>query len=140
MVANNPSVCAVAQVLRWTDRKLDDVVLLSLGTGLNPRAITGSVDWGWGQWALELKLARPHYDLPIIQLMLEGSVDLARYQCQQLLGERFLRLDPKLPRPVEIDAVYETELLEQVADDTDLGAAGDWVDRVFPEVRVAAGV
>jgi patatin-like phospholipase/acyl hydrolase len=140
VVANNPSVCAVAQALRWTDHGLGDLVVLSLGTGLNPRSVPGRrVRWGWGQWALELKAERPYYELPLIHLMLEGGVDLARYQCEQLLGERFLRCDPALPRPVEIDAVYEMDLLEEVAAGYDLALVVGWLDRAFQGAPVGRG-
>ena len=97
VVAGNPSVCALAQALHRATggNKLEDIVLLSIGTGHNPRYLKGQdKDWGLAQWA-------PH----LVSLMLEGSTSLADYQCRQILGPRYFRLDPRLPEPIEMDEV-----------------------------------
>ena len=94
--ASNPSMCALAQT---QDRRypptpsLDDVLLLSLGTGKSLQYIKGaSHDWGYAQWIK-----------PLISLMLEGTAGIADYQCKQTLGERYHRLAPVFPAGVTID-------------------------------------
>lgn len=88
--ANNPSMCALAQVLdeRWKGRKtVDDVVMISIGTGTALSCVRGQVhDWGSAQWVR-----------PLIELMLDGVTGIADYQCAGLLGRRYRRLGPYFP-------------------------------------------
>ena len=95
VIANNPSMVALAQALNpdTGGQKAEDVRLLSIGTGDRLRFIRGQThDWGFVQWAM-----------PLAQLIVEGPTDTARYECEQLLGERFHRLDAPLERAIELD-------------------------------------
>jgi patatin-like phospholipase/acyl hydrolase len=119
VVAGNPSVCALAQALHFPTggQVLDDVLLLSVGTGHNPRYLdVGDEDWGLAQWAPVL-----------VNLMLEGGTDLADYQCRQFLGERYKRLNPLLPEPVGMDRVDKIPLMQKVAEGYDLREAIAWL-------------
>jgi patatin-like phospholipase/acyl hydrolase len=123
VVACNPSICALAQALDPAAgaKKLEQVVLLSMGTGLNPKYLdTTDGDWGLAQWA-------PH----LVSLMLEGSADLANYQCHQLLRERYLRLNPILPYAIEMDQVDQMPKMIEVASQYDLSSAQEWLERYF---------
>jgi len=123
IVANNPSVCALAQALHLPtgSQTLEDIVLLSAGTGINPRFLAGeNKDWGVIQWATVL-----------VNLVMEGSVGLADYQCRQLLGERYLRINPLLARPIGLDQIDQIPLLQQIASQYDLGQAIEWIRRYF---------
>jgi patatin-like phospholipase/acyl hydrolase len=122
VVANNPGMAALALALdpRAAGVGLEDVVLLSLGTGGEPKFIRGpDVDWGWGQWAR-----------PLIDLMIGGTMGVADYQCRQLLGPRYLRLDPVLDRGVALDDTRRSTLdyLVQAAETTSLDAVADWLE------------
>jgi patatin-like phospholipase/acyl hydrolase len=85
--ATNPAMCALAQTQdgRYSPTPpLDDVLLLSLGTGTSLQYIKGrSHDWGYAQWVK-----------PLINLVLDGTTGIADYQCRQMLGERYHRLAP----------------------------------------------
>ena len=86
----NPSLAALAQALdpRAAGRSLAEIRLLSLGAGLEPKYITGRhVDWGWGQWAR-----------PLVSLMVSGVMGVADFQCEQILGPRYHRLDALFDR------------------------------------------
>jgi patatin-like phospholipase/acyl hydrolase len=123
VVAGNPSVCALAQALHplTGGQKLEDVRLLSISTGLNPRYLEGEdEDWGLVQWA-------PH----LVSLMLEGSSGLADYQCRQFLDERYFRIDPLLPEPIGMDRVDKIPLLQEIASRVNLEAAIDWLGKNF---------
>jgi patatin-like phospholipase/acyl hydrolase len=111
--ASNPSMCALAQT---QDRRysptpsLDEVLLLSVGTGTSLQYIKGkSHDWGYAQWVK-----------PLINLMLDGTNGIADYQCQQILGEHYHRLAPAFPQGVtvpmdDIDKIpYMIEFAESV--------------------------
>ena len=57
MVANNPSMAALAQALNGRGgprQRLEDVALLSIGAGVNPSVIEGDRCWGAPQWAPRL--------------------------------------------------------------------------------------
>ena len=123
VVAANPSVCALAQALHQPTggQALEDIVLLSLGTGRNPRYLESlEGDWGLVQWA-------PH----LVNLVMEGSVDLADYQCRQILRERYLRLNPLLPYPIGMDRVNQIPLIQRIANDYPLDEAVSWLKEFF---------
>jgi patatin-like phospholipase/acyl hydrolase len=93
--ASNPTMCALAQTQdpRYNPTpSLDEVFLLSLGTGTSLQYIKGkSLDWGYAQWVK-----------PLISLMLDGTAGIADYQCRQMLGKRYHRLAPVFPAGVTI--------------------------------------
>jgi patatin-like phospholipase/acyl hydrolase len=125
VVANNPSMCALAQALHGSTggQRLQDIALLSLGTGRTPVYLEAeNADWGWVQWAKDLRL---------IGVMLDGSIGLADYQCRQVLDEQYHRLNPSLPTNITMDDVQEIPVLEQVADEADLTATIDWLVQYF---------
>jgi patatin-like phospholipase/acyl hydrolase len=84
--AANPAMCALAEVLRAGP--LDDVRLLSLGTGQRTRRRTFAdvKDWGLVEWAR-----------PIIDVVFDGVSDAVHYQLLHALGEeRYWRLQTEL--------------------------------------------
>jgi patatin-like phospholipase/acyl hydrolase len=126
VVASNPAMCALAQALNkgTGGQELDQVLLLSMGTGRNPRFLTSvDGDWGLAQWA-------PH----LVDLILEGSVNLANYQCRQVLGDRYLRIDPLLDERIGLDGVDQIGSLVAIANQVDLTQAVLWLQRFFPSL------
>ena len=118
-MTNNPSVAAVAQALdqETGDQRLEDLVLLSLGTGRNPRYLGHrDVNWGWLRWA-------PH----MLNLMLEGHVRAAHYECSRLLGERYYRLDPVLPVRVATDDPAMMPASKRFAESLELAELVGWL-------------
>jgi patatin-like phospholipase/acyl hydrolase len=88
VVANNPSLAALAQTQdsRNTDRapKLNEIYLLSLGTGTNLSYLKGdNLDWGLAQWAK-----------PMISLLFDASMGIADFQCRNLLNDTYRRIAP----------------------------------------------
>lgn len=144
VVANNPSMCALTQALDTAVIHLEDIVLLSLGTGLNPRYISDKdADWGWIKWMIQFQLLRRHwYALPLVYMMWEGGVNLANYQCEQLIHERFHRLDPILTKLVDIDEVSRMSLMKGIVEQEDLTETALWLNDYFEigegETAVAA--
>jgi patatin-like phospholipase/acyl hydrolase len=123
VVANDPSMAAVAQAIDNDTgaQKLEDLVLLSLGTGTNPTYIAGhDLDWGVAQWAK-----------PLVSLMIDGVMGVAEYQCRRLLKTRYLRLEPQLPKPIAMDDASEVNYLAQLARAVDLSAAVTWLKSTF---------
>jgi uncharacterized protein len=97
---NNPALAALAEVLnhgndvlykrdKTEDIKIDDIYLMSLGTGLSTQSITRSQGQKWGkvQWAPRL-----------IEIMMQGNSVSVHEQIKVLLKkEQYLRLNVHLP-------------------------------------------
>ncbi len=123
VVSNNPSMCALAQAIEPDTgaQKLRDLRLISVGTGFNPKYLAAQdEDWGFVKWA-------PH----LISLMLEGSVGLADYQCRQILGRHYTRVNPALPLEIGLDSVDQIDLMKTLASQFDLQEAFAWLKRNF---------
>lgn len=119
VVANNPSMCALAQALH-EGIHLDQIAVLSLGTGLNPMSIRSeNGDWGALHWIPE-----------ILHIIMDGSVGLADYQCGHLLGSHYLRANPKLFRSIPLDGIKDIEELLFVGDRYNIGPILDWFDEL----------
>jgi hypothetical protein len=123
--ANNPSLVALAQsqdVRSSAPRpRLDEVALLSIGTGLSLTYVRGKrLDWGFAQWAR-----------PLVEVMIEGVNGIADYQCRQFLGERYHRLAPTFPEGVRVplDAVHRVPELVAFAESVDLEPARRFLER-----------
>ncbi len=120
--AVNPSMCALAQSqdIRFKGMPLmDDVVLLSLGTGISLVYMEGeALDWGYAQWAK-----------PLVSLMLDGITGIADYQCKQILGQRYHRLSPIFPPGVSIpmDDVKKIPYMIDFANKVDLKKTIKWL-------------
>ena len=128
VVAGNPSMAALAQALEPTTGRQaqSDVTLLSVGTGRNNRYLTAQDnDWGWLQWA-------PH----IIDIMLDGNSGVADYECRQLLGERYHRLNPLLPERINLDDIGKVPRLAEIGERVPLEPTLDWL---HPEPEPRAG-
>lgn len=124
--AGNPSMCAVAQTqdARYQPTPpLNEVALLSLGTGTNLEYISGkSHDWGYAQWVK-----------PLIKLMLDGTAGIADYQCSQLLGSNYHRLAPVFPVGVAVatDDVRRLSFLIEFAEGLPIANTIAWIRSVW---------
>jgi uncharacterized protein len=116
VVVNNPALCAVSRALK-AGVPLQSIAVLSVGTGFSPYKIPGErLDWGKTQW-----MGR------IVQLMLEGMTGVADYQCTQILGDRYMRLDAQLEEPIGLDAADRVDDLIEVAEALPLDQAVAWL-------------
>ncbi|MCC7359436.1 MAG: patatin-like phospholipase family protein [Anaerolineales bacterium] len=130
VVAGNPSMAALAQALEPTTGRQaqSDVTLLSVGTGRNNQFLTAQDnDWGWLQWA-------PH----IIDILLDGNSGVADYECRQLLGDRYHRLNPLLPERINLDDISKTPRLAEIGERAPLDATLAWL-HPEPEPRAGRG-
>ncbi len=135
VVSNNPSVCAVTQALHSVvidpptegeheeHLTLDDIYLISVGTGNNPKKIAGAdLNWGFGKWW------KPLYDV-----LMDGSVDVADYQVRNLLGEHYARINFPFPNneAIDMDDVSRIGELEAWAPQTQLQDALHVLDHYY---------
>jgi patatin-like phospholipase/acyl hydrolase len=106
--ANNPSVTAVADVISsGLARSLDDVRVLSLGTGISPQgiaptSITNPQDWGATHWMWPYQSENVPA-MALMNLMMDCTAKVATSQASQLLAEHFCRGNLTLPMPVPMD-------------------------------------
>ena len=123
LVANNPSMSALAQAIdpETGNQKLDDIRLLSIGTGITPTFISGSDhDWGLAHWARNL-----------VSVMIDGVMGVADYQCKKLLRTCYYRLSPALPHPIGLDETGGISDLIQFANDVPLDGVLQFVNTHF---------
>jgi len=128
VIGNNPGLTGITFAVdrKAENKNLKDVVLLSFGWGYYPLRINQNTEnWGVLQWTInpqlvknELKAHEPVFPLP--ELVLNGQMETHTYYCDQLLGDRFYRLNPVLSRPVNIDDVDSISYLKSLADRVDL--------------------
>jgi patatin-like phospholipase/acyl hydrolase len=122
VVAANPAMAAVALALdpRVADAPLADIRVLSLGTGTVTRYVdageSGRLDWGVVQWGR-----------PLVNILIEGVMGVADYQVRQLLGERYFRLSPPLPREISHFGLRGLGELARVAEAAELDATVRWI-------------
>ena len=122
--ANNPGIVAIAQAISKKNQpaeraSLDEVVMLSLGTGVSLTYIKGqALDWGYAQWVK-----------PLINVLMDGVAGISDYQAQQLLDDRYHRLqivfDPS--ETIPLDAVDKLDRMDQIATSYQLDRTIQWI-------------
>lgn len=124
IVANNPSVAAIAQALdpkTLPSPLLGDIRVLSVGTGKMSSYIPGQKnDWGFLRWSTTL-----------VELILNGSVDVADYECRQLLKGNYVRVNPCLDKEFKLDSVKYIDRMVESADSYDISRHVEWVNKHF---------
>lgn len=111
IAANNPSLCALSQYLR-EGGDIKDVSIFSLGSGVDPNpAIIHkeyakySLTWGSLTWLIH----------GLVDDLLSANISVTDYLAQQLLGERYVRVNPVIPSNIKpamdaTDAINVTAL------------------------------
>ncbi len=96
LAINDPSLCAISEALAM-GYSIDQIWMLSMGTGRPVHDMSqkqqdkigaASRDWGILGWITN----------GLLDHMLSASSSVSAHQCQQLLGDRYLRVDGALPR------------------------------------------
>ena len=121
--ANNPSMASLAQTRDRRSFKRrprhDRIALLSIGTGTSLiRIERKNLDWGQAQWIK-----------PLLNIMMDGGMGVADYQCRQILGDRYHRLAPVFPpdQVIGLDAVDRIPDLVKFAESVDISQAVKWL-------------
>ena len=100
--ATNPAMCALAEVARMG--RLDEVRVVSLGTGSKTDPIWWEEARGWGrlEWAQ-----------PILDVVFDGAADTVDFQAEQLLPDgSYHRFQTELPRGIALDDARPETLAE----------------------------
>ena len=120
VIANNPALIGLAQVLdekRGPGMPLAQINLLSLGAGRSARWVEGdNLDWGTAQWA-------PH----LLYILLEGGISMVDFQCRQILGESYHRINPLLSEKIGLDDRSKIPEMIEIANKEDLKPSLKWL-------------
>ena len=121
VVANNPGMIALAQALdpRNLNKDLRNINLLSLGTGRFRQHIEGAnLNWGLAKWAKYL-----------LDILMDGSVDVVDFECKQILRDKYYRLNPQLPHDYPLDDWKNVPTLLTVAQEIDIEPVVLWLEK-----------
>ena len=104
--ANNPSIIAMVEAMSKFQRSLEQIHVLSIGTGYSREFYTRKPRWGlltgWGHRKLVSY---------VLSLQSQASTNMTKL----LVGDRHVRLDPEI-ETWELDDVRSMETLKAVAD------------------------
>lgn len=128
MIANNPSTAAIAYALGHANPRpaLEDICVLSIGTGLSPSIIKlDTSGWGIVQWMLN-PFRSPSE--PLLNVLFDGVVEADAVMSRHLVRPRYCRLNPPLAKPTELDNWRAIPELIKTAEDFDLQSTFDWIE------------
>ncbi|MFV8755919.1 patatin-like phospholipase family protein [Nannocystaceae bacterium ST9] len=119
--ANNPSLVAYTNMLNHRSlgrADFQEALVLSFGNGvvpkhLSPRMCKGMASWGYALWMLDV--CKP---LVAIDLMIEASMSLTTFQCEQLLRQAYHRIDPFLGEGIITSVVVANAIEKLIAEPT----------------------
>ena len=112
--ANNPSLVCVTEALHHFNKRLSEIKILSLGTGIQNInfAINDDKYWGVKQW-LPFEFPSLKVTPKLLDLALHLSSESASYHCSHFLGNNYLRLNKELGEEIPFDEITSMdELIE----------------------------
>lgn len=112
-VANNPSMMALARTLdsEGAGQPLQNVRLLSIGTGIIKSYIPEDVDWGAYEWLLRAPYPSPTPPHPLFDILYNGTISVPHFQLSQILGPCYQRLNAFLSKDFLLDDWQEIDFL-----------------------------
>ena len=126
--ANNPSMVALVQAISQRNKSkeranIDDIVLLSVGTGVSLSYIKGqTLDWGYAQWVK-----------PLINILMDGVAGISDYQVAQLLGDRYQRLQIVFDsnETIALDDVSKLNRMSEIGSTFDVKQTQAWLEKYW---------
>jgi len=126
--ANNPSMVALVQAISQRNKSkeranIDDIVLLSVGTGVSLSYIKGqTLDWGYAQWVK-----------PLINILMDGVAGISDYQVSQLLSDRYQRLQIVFDsnETIALDDVAKLNRMSEIGSTFDVKQTRTWLENYW---------
>ncbi|WP_332697495.1 CBASS cGAMP-activated phospholipase [Halalkalibacter lacteus] len=112
--ANNPSLVCITEAMDFFQNSMEDIKILSLGTGVQDieYKIEDDKYWGLKKW-LPFRFMSMKVQPKLLDLALDLSSESISYHCQILLGDKYFRLNEELGSEVPFDDVmFMDELIE----------------------------
>lgn len=131
VIANSPTAISLLTVLSalGSSYRLDQIRLLSIGTGDSPEKIIGKTEkWGILQWSFH-PLAKMRS--PLLSLLMDGMSDLEDFYCKEILKSRYFRINPKVSKFIDMDAYQLIPYLKLIADTYDLSALFSYIENIY---------
>ncbi|MCZ0875568.1 patatin-like phospholipase family protein [Peribacillus sp. AS_2] len=143
-VATNPSTASIAFAVGKAKQPLDQIAVLSIGTGEEPTRLRRDTK-GWGMvsadnirpenmknlppnWGVLLDRSPNEPLLPFLQIVASGSGYYESMVSSQLLGDRFFRLNPRIPNFSKTDPSVVPALIS-IANKTNLNPAVQFIEK-----------
>lgn len=125
---NNPSLCVTTNLIAL-GVPLEDIYVLSLGSGEKPRELASAPNASLGllQWIPSL-----------VNMIFDANSEAISHSCFHILCARFHRVNPVLQDDIALDAVGEYLQLVAIADALDLEPTLDWIERATDTARKVA--
>ncbi|OJH33934.1 patatin-like phospholipase family protein [Cystobacter ferrugineus] len=125
LFANNPTLAAIAQV-RWAEATaMNDLLVLSLGTGNAMNHMKGyNESWGYTRWLLDR-----HQPMALLAASIEANVEAIAFQTQKLLPQgNTLRVNPPMPSKLGNNVEQQVSNIDKYVECFDLTQTLEWVD------------
>lgn len=118
LFANDPAMCALADIVTQKVAPLSEVSLLSIGTGHSPEGIPPSdipkpLDWGVNYWMWPWQY-RSVPAMSLLNLTMEGASQATAAIAESLLGDSSIRANPHLKTPIPLDAWEDVDQIERL--------------------------
>lgn len=144
VVATNPSTASIAFAVGKAKVPLDQIAVLSIGTGEAPTRLRRDTR-GWGMVSADnirpenLKNLPPNWGvlldrspneplLPFLQIVGGGNGYYESMVSANLLGDRFFRLDPRIPNFSKTDPSVVPAVIE-IANKTNLQPVNKFIEK-----------
>jgi uncharacterized protein len=113
--ANNPSLVCITEAINHFKKNMNDIEILSIGTGLQNIhfSIEKNKYWGVKKW-LPFQLSSMKVTPKLIDLALNLSSESVSYQCQHLLNDKYLRINKELGKEIPFDDINAMDLLTEL--------------------------
>ena len=126
VTANNPSLTALAAVRNNLKLPLAKIKILSIGTGIKPATLNHDGEWGIFQWAIN---PTPPPRFPLLEILTEGNKKNTTNISKKLLGNQYLRLNPKLEENIGLDNYKQVPKLIKLARNYNLDPTLNWLQK-----------
>jgi uncharacterized protein len=113
--ANNPSLVGLTEAIHYFQKGMEEIQILSIGTGLQNIDFTKDKDkyWGINQW-LPFHFPSMKVTPKLLDLALHLSSESVSYHCQLLLKNHYLRINEELGEEVPFDDVKYIDVLSDL--------------------------
>jgi uncharacterized protein len=113
--ANNPSLVGLTEAIHYFQKGMDEIHILSLGTGLQNIDFTTEKEkyWGINEW-LPFHFPSMKVTPKLLDLALHLSSESVSYHCQLLLRDQYLRINEELGEEVPFDEVRYMDVLSEL--------------------------
>lgn len=119
VVANSPTAISILTTLSSLPKyRKEDILLLSIGTGDSPEKIVGKTHkWGILQWSFH-----PFAKMksPLLALLMDGMSNLEDLYCKEFLKENYFRINPQVPKFIDLDDYKFIPYLKTIGENCDL--------------------